>query len=88
MVFEFDSRKSALNKQKHGIDFIEAQELWRDNNADIFSFSEVNNEERELVIGKINNKVWVAVIHSRNGSTRIISVRRARKKEEKLYYDK
>ena len=28
--FEFDERKSRLNKLKHGIDFVEAQALWLD----------------------------------------------------------
>ena len=30
MEFEFDEQKSASNKAKHGINFIEAQELWLD----------------------------------------------------------
>jgi len=28
MRFEFDASKSAANKAKHGIDFVEAQLLW------------------------------------------------------------
>jgi len=28
--FEFDERKSTLNKAKHGIDFVEAQAIWDD----------------------------------------------------------
>ena len=30
MTFEFDPIKSASNKAKHGIDFVEAQALWQD----------------------------------------------------------
>ncbi|MDX9723869.1 MAG: BrnT family toxin, partial [Myxococcota bacterium] len=30
MLFEFDEAKSHSNKAKHGIDFVEAQELWLD----------------------------------------------------------
>ncbi|MSO62009.1 MAG: hypothetical protein EXQ50_07965 [Acidobacteria bacterium] len=30
MEFEFDPAKSAANKAKHGIDFVEAQEFWND----------------------------------------------------------
>nr|WP_209019425.1 BrnT family toxin [Chlorobaculum sp. 24CR] len=30
MIFDFDPEKSSTNKHKHGIDFIEAQELWLD----------------------------------------------------------
>ncbi len=28
--FEYDDNKSQTNQQKHGIDFIEAQQLWQD----------------------------------------------------------
>ena len=28
--FEFDAKKSESNRTKHGIDFVEAQELWND----------------------------------------------------------
>lgn len=30
MGFEYDKHKSESNKEKHGIDFIEAQALWKD----------------------------------------------------------
>ena len=30
MEFEFDNQKSRSNKEKHGIDFVEAQALWHD----------------------------------------------------------
>ncbi|RKY52702.1 MAG: BrnT family toxin, partial [Candidatus Neomarinimicrobiota bacterium] len=30
MKFEYDIDKSRINKEKHGIDFIEAQSLWED----------------------------------------------------------
>ena len=30
MEFEFDTKKSEVNKKKHGINFIEAQALWED----------------------------------------------------------
>jgi hypothetical protein len=32
VAFEFDPAKSAANKVKHGIDFVEAQAIWRDDN--------------------------------------------------------
>ena len=30
MEFEFDQAKSEANRLKHGIDFVQAQELWKD----------------------------------------------------------
>lgn len=32
MNFEYDNNKSNSNLIKHGIDFLEAQELWKDEN--------------------------------------------------------
>ncbi len=87
MEFEFDETKSQSNKQKHGIDFVEAQELWEDiERLEIPARTE--DEPRYLVIGKIEDKHWSAVITYRNEKIRIISVRRARKEEVAIYESK
>jgi uncharacterized protein len=84
MEFEFDGQKSAANKVKHGIDFIEAQELWGDTNR-VEIAARTIDEPRFLVIGLINGKHWSAVITYREERVRIISVRRARDEEVKIY---
>ncbi|NJM69001.1 MAG: BrnT family toxin [Scytonema sp. RU_4_4] len=84
MEFEFDEQKSAANKVKHGIDFIEAQELWGDRNRVEVAARNID-EPRFLVIGLINGKHWSAVITYREERVRIISVRRARDEEVKIY---
>jgi uncharacterized protein len=43
------------------------------------------DEPRYLVIGKINDKYWSAVITHRGENVRIISVRRSRDEEIELY---
>jgi uncharacterized protein len=84
MSFEFDSRKSAVNKEKHGIDFLEAQELWDD--PDMLQIPvKTSDEPRFLVIGKISETYWSGVITYRGEKIRIISVRRSRKEEVTLY---
>jgi uncharacterized protein len=84
MEFEFDRRKSASNARKHGIDFVAAQELWRD--PDVVEVpARTMDEPRSIVIGRIAGKHWSAVITSRAGRTRIISVRRAREEEIEIY---
>jgi hypothetical protein len=84
MSFEFDSRKSAVNKEKHGIDFLEAQELWDD--PDVLQIPvKTSDEPRFLVIGKISETYWSGVITYRREKIRIISVRRSRKEEVALY---
>ena len=84
MDFEFDPKKSDTNKSKHGIDFIEAQELWND--MDLLEIpAKTTDELRFLVIGKIDEKHWTGIITYRNDNIRIISVRRARNEEIELY---
>lgn len=84
MTFEFDPNKSAANKQKRGIDFVEAQALWDDENRIIFPARTVD-EKRFILIGLINEKHWSAIYTIRDENIRIISVRRSRKEEVKLY---
>lgn len=84
MEFEFDRRKSVSNERKHGIDFAAAQELWTD--PDVVEIAaRTSDEPRSLVIGRIGDKHWSAVIISRETRTRIVSVRRARDEEIEIY---
>ena len=85
MKFEYDENKSQSNKLKHGIDFKEAQKLWDDSYAFEIPSPQSKDEERFLVFGRINSKNYTAIITYRNSNIRIISVRRSRDKEVKLY---
>jgi hypothetical protein len=82
--FEFDTRKSKSNKKKHGIDFFEAQALWDDLDLIVIPVKTID-EPRFIVIGRINQKSWSAIITYRNNKIRIISVRRARMEEVDIY---
>lgn len=84
MIFEFDPAKSKGNKEKHGIDFVEAQLLWGDSRSIGFP-GKSDDEPRFAMIAELNSKLWVAFYTVREGKIRIISVRRARKAERKLY---
>jgi uncharacterized DUF497 family protein len=84
MIFEFDSEKSASNKQKHGLDFDEAQALWNDPDFVEIPVQTID-EPRFLVIGMIEGKHWSGVITYRGDKVRIISVRRSRKEEVEIY---
>ncbi|MEZ2746133.1 BrnT family toxin [Halopseudomonas bauzanensis] len=82
--FEFDEAKSKANLDKHGIDFVAAQKLWKDPYLlEVRAKSE--GEPRFLLIGKIAEKHWSAVVTYRDARIRLISVRRSRKKEVELY---
>jgi hypothetical protein len=85
MQLEFDINKSQSNKGKHGIDFVEAQALWNDPDLLEIPAKKLEDEKRYLLIGKIGQKHWSAVITYRNDIVRIISVRRSRGKEVDYY---
>jgi len=85
MEFEFDPAKSAASKAKHGIDFVEAQALWKDPDY-IERAARSATEPRVQVIGRIAQSTWSAFVTIRHEERiRIISVRRARPDEEALY---
>jgi hypothetical protein len=84
MAFEFDPRKSDRNLEKHGIDFVAAQQLWDD--PDLLEIpARTEDEPRFVVIGRVDRKHWSAVITYRGDIVRIISVRRSRVEEVLLY---
>ena len=84
MEFEFDPYKSLSNRDKHGIDFLEAQAIWNDP-----YFTEIpartTGEPRFMVIGKISGRYWSGIITYRSRNVRIISVRPSRREEIDIY---
>ena len=83
-MFEFDPAKSAANLAKHGIGFVDAQALWKDDERlEIDAAHPL--EDRSAVIGLIDGKMWTAIVTLRGLNVRLISVRRARKEEVALY---
>ena len=85
MEFEYDSKKSQINKEKHGIDFEEAKRLFEDDNSFVVPAKNVSDEERYALIGRMDGKCYVAIFTFRGEKIRLISVRRCRKKEEANY---
>lgn len=86
MEFEFDARKSRSNQKKHGIDFKEAQRLWDDPDLIVVP-ARTTDEPRFLVVGKIEDLHWSAIVTYRGERLRVISVRRSRREEIELYED-
>ena len=86
MEFEFDPAKSASNLAKHGIDFLEAKQLWADKFAAVVD-ARSDSEPRTALIAQNKGNVWIAFFTEQQGKTRLISVRRARVNEERIYYE-
>ena len=84
--FEWDENKRDFNLQKHGLDFVDAVKIFNDP-CRIELESERNNEIRYKTIGIIDFKLVILLVYANRGKKkRIISARRASKKERAVYY--
>ena len=84
MEFEFDPGKSTANRAKHGIDFLQAQDLWEDPDR-VEVPARTVGEPRWVVVARLDGVYWSAVVTYRDLQIRIISVRRSRSEEVRIY---
>ncbi len=85
--FEWDSEKDALNRRKHGFGFRDALAVFLDENRLEIYDDSGEHEDRYKSIGRIKGVLVIVAVHTeRNGAIRLISARKATKKEEKAYY--
>ncbi|MCB5173712.1 BrnT family toxin [Microvirga lenta] len=83
--FDWDERKRRSNIEKHGIDFLDAIEVFGDPDALSFRSRAEHEEDRYLIIGRCKGRV-IAVIYTWRGETvRVISARMARREERQRY---
>jgi hypothetical protein len=87
MTFEFDQVKSLSNKEKHGIDFHEAQHLWLDPERVVIP-ARTLNEMRYLMVARFNGAFWSTIFTIRGDLIRIISARKARQNEKEIYHSR
>lgn len=83
MEFEYDPEKDKANQKKHGIDFERAKQLWKGPFVEFAAKQEYEN--RFAIIGPLEGKFYTCIYTLREERIRIISCRRSRKHEEKLY---
>ncbi len=89
--FEWDDNKAKLNQKKHSVSFEEAQSVFYDEYAlEFFDEESSAKEERFLMLG-LSMKVRVLVachcVRDKGNKIRIISARKATKKEMRYYWE-
>ena len=75
-VFEYDPNKSQSNREKHGLDFVEAQELWEVHHV-VFVGRNVGGESRQIIVGELRGRMHVAIFTCRGTVVRLISCHKA-----------
>jgi uncharacterized DUF497 family protein len=87
--FEWDPKKSASNKRKHGVSFEEASSVFSDENALLLSDSEHSDAEDRFVLLGISASLRVLVVchcyRQSEQEIRIISARKATRNERTQY---
>ncbi|MBU4305486.1 MAG: BrnT family toxin [Candidatus Omnitrophica bacterium] len=90
--FVWDTKKDEINQKKHRISFQEAQTVFLDDIAQmIYDPDHSESEDRFLLLGMSMRLRILVVCHcyrENDEIIRIISARKATKKEEKQYYAK
>lgn len=87
MEFEWDSDKAIRNLAKHGVPFAEAATVFGDPFAVTFADPDhSDDEDRFITFGESAGGQLLIVLHTdREDRSRIISARRASRKERKVY---
>jgi len=87
--FEWDPEKAKRNLEIHGVSFDEASTAFGDTlSLTIYDPLHSEDEDRFILIGNTYNNRLLVVVHTARGNRiRIISARKATKKERE-YYEK
>lgn len=83
--FEWDDNKLKFNIEKHGIDFVDAIQIFSDINRIESNVMHESGEERHITIGMVNGVILLVVYTLRGKIIRLISARKASKNERKCY---
>ena len=85
MQFEWDARKAVSNLGKHGVDFADAATVLHDDRA-VTVRDEMSGEERFVTVGTdALGRVLTVVYTWREERARLISARRATRREQREY---
>lgn len=90
LTFEWDEEKDRINQKKHGVSFEEARSVFYDDSGiEFFDDNHSEWEDRFLLLGMSSKAKLLLVCHCFRESEsliRIISARKATKKEQRLYH--
>lgn len=88
MQFEWDNEKNRANFDKHRIRFEESALIFRGPTLTTIDDRKDYGEIRKISIGQIQGLIYLVVVHTdRDGSTRLISARKAKSVERGRYDD-
>ena len=87
MRFEWDENKRLANLNKHGFDFIDVSSIFDGDTVTVEDDRYNYGEQRFMTFGLLRGRI-IAVVHTESDDlVRIISVRKATKYEQQIYFE-
>ena len=88
MDFEWDADKDAENRTKHGISFEEAAHIFDGPVLTKIDDREYYDEVRAITMGMLSPDAVLVVVHTDRGeNVRLMSARKANRRERQVFYD-
>jgi uncharacterized DUF497 family protein len=84
-MIEWDEVKNRSNLIKHGLDFGDAERVFAGPCVTFLDDRFDYGEERYITLGVLSGRVVIIAHAPRGGDTRIISMRKANRREQKIY---
>jgi uncharacterized DUF497 family protein len=89
MRYTHDERKRAANLKKHGLDFADAPAVIESDAALTFEDRRFDyGEQRFVTFGVLREEVVVIITAETDEEIRVISMRKAERNEEEIYYSR
>jgi uncharacterized DUF497 family protein len=87
MDLEWDEKKNRDNLLKHGFDFLDAGQLFGNPMLVVPDIRKEYGENRWVGVGRLDNGIMAVIVFTEkeSGTIRVISMRKASKKERKKY---
>ena len=87
MRYTHDPLKKAANLKKHGLDFDDAPQVIESGQTITFEDGRFEYDEpRFITLGMLHGKIIVIVTTETETEIRVISMRKAEKNEQKIYF--
>lgn len=88
MRYHYDPQKKAANLKKHGLDFDDARGVIESAQTVTFEDKRFDyGETRYLTLGLLHGEVVIIATAETDKTIRIISMRKADRNEQKIYYE-
>jgi len=87
MKFTWDEKKRRANIVNHGIDFVDAKEIFEGVTFTLEDTRFDYGEERFITLGLLRGTVVVIAHTEKRNEIRLISLRKATKHEQKIYFE-